>query len=325
VTPEQREARARERRRAAPATSGEITPAHLAALELITWSDGSPEQLRHGAELIEMGPAGVAEAVCRAYDEGRAVCDVGRKMPLLTEAEARAWWPLRDGDSLTAIARLLMAANRGQIPPEVRPLPRDLDDEIIQAALDLGAAQIPRTNNDGAERYRISEAQKRYDALVAERAGNVRTDGHPFIPGLNLYERTLRVVRAGPPLDYTEDTDVTTEMAVTAGLEHASEPGDICEACTDVLGGPSPCAITHDFAPGAYDGAPQSWRPKVGDHVRTVDPLTSTAHFSDTRRPGAAGQLIVRVYNHDRRWWVRHDDGTEAPYDEDELRPAGAP
>lgn len=34
--------------------------------------------------------------------------------------------------------------------------------------------------------------------------------------------------------------------------DHSSEPGDVCGACSDVLGSPSPCALTHDFAPGAY-------------------------------------------------------------------------
>jgi hypothetical protein len=29
--------------------------------------------------------------------------------------------------------------------------------------------------------------------------------------------------------------------------------GPVCSACTDALGSPSPCAITHDFRPGAYE------------------------------------------------------------------------
>lgn len=49
-----------------------VSPAHLAAIEIVTWTDGSPEQTRHGADLIGMGPAAVAEAVARAYEEGMA-------------------------------------------------------------------------------------------------------------------------------------------------------------------------------------------------------------------------------------------------------------
>ena len=39
----------------------------------------------------------------------------------------------------------------------------------------------------------------------------------------------------------------------TAAPAHTD--GDACPSCTEVLGSPSVCAISHDFRPGAYDGA----------------------------------------------------------------------
>jgi hypothetical protein len=34
----------------------------------------------------------------------------------------------------------------------------------------------------------------------------------------------------------------------------AHTDGDACPSCSEVLGSPSVCAISHDFRPGAYDG-----------------------------------------------------------------------
>jgi len=39
----------------------------------------------------------------------------------------------------------------------------------------------------------------------------------------------------------------------TAAPAHTD--GDACPSCSEVLGSPSVCAISHDFRPGAYDGA----------------------------------------------------------------------
>lgn len=40
--------------------------------------------------------------------------------------------------------------------------------------------------------------------------------------------------------------------------------------------------------------------------------------FHEHRRPNAAGEVIREAAAY---WIIRHDDGTEAPYEESELRP----
>jgi hypothetical protein len=199
----------------------------------------------------------------------------------------------------------------------------------------------------------------------------------------------------------------------TAAPAHTD--GDACPSCSEVLGSPSVCAISHDFRPGAYDGATvtttpghtwrrdasggptlvpvrpsarpvldqvyaivrpfyetdehaegrpaaswvleqvreaitppvdvphdlreaamarwatpvapvatvEPWMPKVGDRVVTVDRLT-TARFPEARREGATG-MVTGAYTSCGGFWVRHDDGTEAPYDADELAPEVKP
>jgi hypothetical protein len=150
--------------------------------------------------------------------------------------------------------------------------------------------------------------------------------------------------------------------------DHIEPAADTCASCSETLGSPSPCAITHDFGPGAYP-APKDeatalaygtwdperpgvritrgdrsdeemreagraalatmaepWSPKPGGRVRTVDPLTGCALYGKSeqarRRPGVAGAIWLRGNPTLGDWWiVRHDDGTEAPYDESELRP----
>jgi hypothetical protein len=65
-----------------------------------------------------------------------------------------------------------------------------------------------------------------------------------------------------------------------------------------------------------------------GVRVRTADPLTCSyafaPEFNRDRRAGATG-AIREITGHGRHasYQVRHDDGTEAPYDRDELTPIG--
>lgn len=91
--------------------------------------------------------------------------------------------------------------------------------------------------------------------------------------------------------------------------------------------GKPPCRIPENLDPGSpfageYPRAP--WRPKVGDRVQTADRLSGSAAYqpSHGRRRNALGEVVRRRHSPIPRWDVRHDDGTEAPYDEDELRPA---
>jgi hypothetical protein len=88
------------------------------------------------------------------------------------------------------------------------------------------------------------------------------------------------------------------------------------------------------YQPNGPDGQPEDdpaqdepWSPKPGDRVRTAEKLNAHPQtiWSPSRKPNATGEIRQHVTGGDRpRLWVRHDDGTEAPYDEDELRPEPA-
>lgn len=74
---------------------------------------------------------------------------------------------------------------------------------------------------------------------------------------------------------------------------------------------------------------PLDWRPTVGARVVTVEKLTACDSYMPAarraRRPGATGVVVgeyIDPLDGPDDWIVRHDDGTEAPYDVDELRPA---
>ena len=64
---------------------------------------------------------------------------------------------------------------------------------------------------------------------------------------------------------------------------------------------------------------------RPGMQVRVID-LGSTEgllidpEYLDQRRVGAQGRL-VRPLKNDDFWWVRHFDGTEAPYSYREIEP----
>lgn len=77
----------------------------------------------------------------------------------------------------------------------------------------------------------------------------------------------------------------------------------------------------------------EPWRPKPGDRVRTGAlgaAFDTRIGGHDRRRANAAGNVThpgPRLKPGSGRaawWWVRHDDGTEAPYVVDELRPEPA-
>jgi len=70
---------------------------------------------------------------------------------------------------------------------------------------------------------------------------------------------------------------------------------------------------------------PIDWRPTLGARVVTAEKLTSDIRgtWSNGRRAGTHGEVRCVFAGHATgRCMVRHDDGTEAPYDVDELRPA---
>ena len=94
--------------------------------------------------------------------------------------------------------------------------------------------------------------------------------GHTVSGILRLYPYLKREqVDAALALTLAEDDTVPPPAATTtAPLAHSSEPGDVCPACSDVLGSPSPCAISHDFAPGAYPPPEPDLEPAVGDEPK---------------------------------------------------------
>lgn len=76
---------------------------------------------------------------------------------------------------------------------------------------------------------------------------------------------------------------------------------------------------------------PLPWTPKPGDRVRTLPQLHDRFRLEWTKRrrlgwtkrqPNAAGCVVYAITWLDAAaWLIRHDDGTNAPYDADELRP----
>jgi hypothetical protein len=61
-----------------------------------------------------------------------------------------------------------------------------------------------------------------------------------------------------------------------------------------------------------------------GKRVRTAAMLKTAPLFPE-RRTNADGVITRAAIGNKARFWVRHDDGTEAPYDADELTPIGDP
>lgn len=62
------------------------------------------------------------------------------------------------------------------------------------------------------------------------------------------------------------------------------------------------------------------WRPTPGARVVTAEKLTDAFGDDGVRRPNAPGAVFAKGAQWG--WWVQHDDGTQAPYNADELRPA---
>lgn len=76
-------------------------------------------------------------------------------------------------------------------------------------------------------------------------------------------------------------------------------------------------------AAGEFGEGQASQAPAIapGARVRTADPLTAhrfPGYPATSRRAGAEGHA-AKTHSGGEGWFVRHDDGTEAPYDADEL------
>jgi hypothetical protein len=78
---------------------------------------------------------------------------------------------------------------------------------------------------------------------------------------------------------------------------------------------------TATVEPGS--GARAAWTPTVGARVVTAAKLTAPIYgvWGQDRSPSKPGTARLAVDGHGRRWMVRHDDCTEAPYAADEPPP----
>lgn len=258
-------------------------------------------QLRTEIARLKSAPG---EALCSCGSgKSRSVCD-GRPAaaeqtaprPALIEEEARQIERLCDaadaGTPPSALVELpgrirsILRASRGDIPAEVRAGEHGVDDAELHACIDCGAARGPHDwskhpaeERDAAPEMAVTTGEEQREPTSGEDA-------------LDLLGRIVTAYR----------------------LQDGSL-GALIESAEEALGvEPPPDSVDPRDLP------PRSWRPKPGDRVRTVDPLTATDYRPDAgkhRRSATSGAL---AYEHDDGgWWVRHDDGTEAPYDTDEL------
>ena len=112
----------------------------------------------------------------------------------------------------------------------------------------------------------------------------------------------------------------------------SGEPGAKCSAFADgtweadVGGIMLDPALTRHGDPHEAEWETRSWTPKPGDCVRTAEKLTACDSYAlearAKRRANASGKVIrAGDPGHGLYFDVRHDDGTKAPYDIDELRP----
>lgn len=82
----------------------------------------------------------------------------------------------------------------------------------------------------------------------------------------------------------------TSESITAAEARHTDD--DTCPACSDAFGGPSPCAKTHDFEPGAYPTAanmPEWQREQIGHRVAGGERATLPADYAARRAAGEGG------------------------------------
>lgn len=214
----------------------------------------------------------------------------------LTEAEARVWAgqevekygaPGPNTRLRERMARLALAANRGLIPSEVRPwtATRELD-----------------------RQESLTGPEEPYDEALDLAAGTW-TGEDPL--ALDPEDGTLCGGCRAP-----RNAIHSPLCPIRAGAKVGRVPSG-----TTMLNGAEPEASTPTDEHGERINYrdPEPWSPKPGDRVRTeIDEAKSPPSFS-RRRSDATGEVLHGAVLWDR--WVRHDDGTEAPYDEDELRP----
>lgn len=156
--------------------------------------------------------------------------------------------------------------------------------------------------------------------------GIARDEGFPTIA--KAYERyasrgdipdAVRAVEGTPPAE-TACPDCGRRLETIFGeiVAHVSPTGDRCHWM------PSPASPP----PAETVTTGELWTPKVRDRVVTVSPLTASLTYRDeanaARRAGATGNVaeaFVDPLGGPDDFMVRHDDGTFAPYDADELLP----
>jgi 8-oxo-dGTP pyrophosphatase MutT (NUDIX family) len=323
----------------------------------------------------------------------------GESLPSpLTEAEAQAWaavalhevgrvseWPALRCD-LKPLRNALLAANRGEIPPEVRPsgscgcngparlnihghhtrgsagcdyvsrrdagesghgmcepvdhAPNDEPDSVDPRDL----PPDPPSGFKGCRGRVLGEAID--GAHVARLVEYVFPDGSR-VPYTELHEthdgaRPGRVISLSAIVHLAQNaTDAEVwqignrepAAVVTEGAPDSVDPSDLptCDACREVLGDDAQTtgeAMAVTLCGKCYRTAEEEvraepWRPKPGDRVRTAAKLTSARFHEDHPRKADCTGKVDRslACGGAYAWMVRHDDGTEAPYDADELQP----
>jgi hypothetical protein len=330
---DEREKRARElyervcakQKRAAPPSWGTLTNGTQEHYRTLVDVIGEIERERHPLYVLTVAPDG--SQTVRVVPEGKP----------LTEAEARAWAGkvLDDvkGQAMVdvrasspipaAVAAVILASNRGEIPPEVR-----LGVSIYGNPHDRGCAHdvCPRRPCGGSP---LSACE----AAVGAAACGCQAFG---VPVTDLARAHLRPERwskinmqgrltAERPRDHVEPEDVEYTIAKddgVCGVYAGRRPKDLGAWVRHDEDELPPLGVTEDRTP-EQQAAYGDWHPKVGDRVRTVETLTACKSYREPhrsrRRANAPG--LARSYTFPGYWDVVHDDGTEAPYDADELRP----
>lgn len=271
--------------------NGDPSPAGVALLAKVYKTHGDPQgpfAVFTGPEAISaaLDEAGIPADAGSLVERVQLLAKDADQQTTLTERRARDAEALRS--ELTAVGAALVALGAGRNDGQsLADALRALGPSVLRCArcgafLSRGqgivraSADEPRAALDPHQALCLAcdrEVGERSGPPISSRPG--RLGGAPCISGTRLPVASLRAlwrgghtvsgilrlypylkreqVDAALALTLAEDDTVPPPAATTtAPLAHSSEPGDVCPACSDVLGSPSPCAITHDFAPGAY-------------------------------------------------------------------------
>lgn len=298
---------------------------------------GEIERERHPLRVLTVAPDG--SQTVRVMPEGWRP---------LTEAEALWWrreehaWCSRPATDKTLhsemVARLLMRANCGETPADVRPreTPEEVEGQWRAWAVSVGAVTpeeaaraTPLTVKECRDIAPTDAEEKAFRAgVMAER----RSEYKPA-PQSEATKRAIlhEAQHGGLHAPSGGCTGVPVADLARAHLRPEHPRGTADEALDLAYGTWEPAGATPDPAltrhgdphAGEWEAAAcHPWHPKAGDRVRTVGPLKISV-VAPHRKVDLAGE-VLSYHANTRLWIVCHDDGTDAPYDESELRPEPA-